>query len=76
MMPKYRDTFFIVSAMGGAVLFVVLASGCTDLKPVQAQPDDLKAQPAQILPKIARANSQAKAATGSAHSAAIAVQQA
>jgi hypothetical protein len=50
-MTKYRDTVFLVSAMSGTALFVLLASGCTDLKPVQAQLDDLKAQMGQFSPK-------------------------
>jgi outer membrane murein-binding lipoprotein Lpp len=72
-MTRYRSTLVTLSA---ASLFVVLASGCTDVKPVQAQLDDLKAQLNQISPKIASADSQAMAAGSSARAAATTAQQA
>ena len=72
-MIQYRNTLVTMSA---ASLFVALASGCTDLKPIQAQLDDLKAQLSQISPKIANADSQAIAAAASARSAASTAQQA
>jgi outer membrane murein-binding lipoprotein Lpp len=65
-----------ILTMGAASLFVVFATGCTDLKPVQAQLDDLKAQLSQISPKIASADSQAMAAASSSRSAASNAQQA
>jgi hypothetical protein len=71
-MIVYRSALL---TLGAASLFVAL-QGCTDLKPVQAQLDDLKAQVNQIAPKIANADSQAMAAAGSARSAATTAQQA
>jgi hypothetical protein len=71
-MTRYRSTLLTASA---ASLFVA-ASGCTDLKPVQAQLDDLKAQISQLSPKVANADNQALAAAGSARSAASSAQQA
>jgi uncharacterized protein (DUF3084 family) len=75
-MTRYRDPLFLASAMGGAALFVLLASGRTDLKPVQAQLDDLKAQIGQFSPKVTRAYSEARTAAEAARSAATAAQQA
>jgi hypothetical protein len=64
LMTKYRNTIFVVSAMGGAVLFVLFASGCIDLKPVQAQLDDLKARISQMPPKVITAYSEGKDGRG------------
>lgn len=72
-MTRYRNTLGTLSA---ASLFILLASGCTDLKPVQAQLDDLKAQLNQISSKIASADSQSMAGASSARSAASTAQQA
>jgi septal ring factor EnvC (AmiA/AmiB activator) len=72
-MTKYRSPLI---ASGSIALCAIFASGCTDLKPVQAQLDDLKAQLSQISPKIASADSQALAAASSARSAAATAQQA
>jgi cob(I)alamin adenosyltransferase len=72
-MTKYRSP---ISMMSAAALFVVFASGCTDLKPVQAQLDDLKSQLSKLSPQIASADSQAIAAAGSARSVAASAQRA
>jgi outer membrane murein-binding lipoprotein Lpp len=72
-MTKYRSPIFMMSA---GALYVVLASGCTDLKPVQAQLDDLKSQLSKLSPQIASADSQAIAAASSARSAAATAQRA
>jgi outer membrane murein-binding lipoprotein Lpp len=70
-MIQYRSRIFM---MGAATLCVVFASGCTDLKPIQAQLDDLKSQVSKLSPQIASAESQANGAAGTAHSAAAAAQ--
>jgi uncharacterized protein HemX len=72
-MTRYRSAFFAMSAVSLSVAF---AAGCTDLKPVQSQLDDLKAQLNQIPPKVANADSQASAAAGSARSADSSAKQA
>jgi len=53
-MTKYRSPILI---MGAATLCVVFASGCTDLKPIQAQLDDLKTQLSKISPETASVES-------------------
>jgi Alanine-zipper, major outer membrane lipoprotein len=70
---RYRSP---IIALSSAALCSVIASGCTDLKPAQAQLDDLKSQLSQISPKIAGADSAALAAAASARSAATAALQA
>jgi hypothetical protein len=66
-MTKFRSPILV----GGlATLCVVFASGCTDLKPVQSQLDDLKAQLSKIPPQTASAESSAQGALSTAHSAA------
>ncbi len=72
-MTMSRNRIFTI---GATSLFLVIAAGCTDLKPVQAQLDDLKSQLNQLSPKIASADSQAMAAANSARSAASNAQQA
>ncbi len=72
-MTKYRSPLI---ALGSVAFCAAVASGCTDLKPVQAQLDDLKSQLSQISPKIASADSQSLAAAASARSAAATAQQA
>jgi uncharacterized protein (DUF3084 family) len=71
-MTKYGDTVFLVSAMSGAALFVLLAAGRTDLKLVLAQLDDLKAQIGQFSPKVTRADNEVRTAAEAAPSAATA----
>ncbi len=63
-------------ALGATTLCVIFASGCTDLKPIQAQLDDLKSQVSKLSPQIASAESQANGAAGTAHTAATAAQHA
>jgi Alanine-zipper, major outer membrane lipoprotein len=72
-MTKYRRPLI---ALSSAALCSFIASGCTDLKPVQAQLDDLKSQLSQISPTIASADSQALAGAASARSAATTAQKA
>ena len=60
-MTRYRSPLI---ALSFAALCTVISSGCTDLKPVQAQLDDLKSQLSQISPKIAGADSAALARRG------------
>ena len=52
-----------------AVAVVVGMVGCTDLKPIQAQIDDLKAQTAKNASDLAGARSAADAANSAAQSA-------
>jgi outer membrane murein-binding lipoprotein Lpp len=66
-MTKYRSPILI---MGAATLCVVFASGCTDLKPIQGQLDDLKTQVGRLSTQPASAESQAQGAMNTAHSAA------
>jgi len=73
LMTRYHSAFFSMSAVSLAAVF---ASGCTDLKPVQTQLDDLKAQLSQISPQVANADRQALAAADSARSAASSAKQA
>jgi uncharacterized protein (DUF3084 family) len=72
-MTRYRR---VISVMSAATLCVVFASGCTDLKPVKAQLDDLQSQLSKLSPQIASADSQAITAAASARSAASAAQRA
>src|SRR6266481_6320587 len=52
-----------------AVACVVAFAGCTDLKPVQAQIDDLKAQVSKLQGDTAKASSEAAAAQSAASGA-------
>ena len=52
-----------------AVACVVAFAGCTDLKPVQAQIDDLKAQVSKLQGDTAKASSEAAAAQSAATAA-------
>ncbi len=72
-MIEYKSRLFVLAA---TTLCIVFASGCTDLKPIQAQLDDLKSQVGKLSPQIASAESQADGAAGTAHSAAAAAQHA
>ncbi len=55
-----------------AVAVVVALAGCTDLKPIQAQIDDLKGQVAKLPPEIQGANSAAAQASAKADAASTA----
>ncbi|MFM8585542.1 MAG: alanine-zipper protein [Gammaproteobacteria bacterium] len=55
-----------------AVMAVAGLAGCTDLKPMQAQIDNLKTQVASLQSQVAAAKSTADAANGAAASAASA----
>jgi chromosome segregation ATPase len=68
-MTKYRHW---IPIMGVTTLCIAFASGCTDLKPIQAQLDDLKAQVGRLNSETARIKSQADAAASAAQSAAAA----
>ncbi|HEY3654081.1 MAG TPA: alanine-zipper protein [Steroidobacteraceae bacterium] len=72
-MTKYKSP---ISLMSAAALCVAFASGCTDLKPVKAQLDDLQSQVSKLSPQIGSVDSQAIAAAGSARSAAATAQRA
>ena len=52
-----------------AVAVVLGMAGCTDLKPMQAQIDDLKAQLSKVNGDVSSAKSSADAANGAAQSA-------
>ena len=52
-----------------AVACVVAFAGCTDLKPIQAQLDDLKSQVSKLQSDTAKASSDAAAANSAAASA-------
>lgn len=72
-MTRYRGPIFMMSA---AVLGIVFASGCTDLKPIQAQIDDLKSQVHNLSSETASIKNQADGAASAARSAAAAAQHA
>ncbi len=52
-----------------AAACVIAFAGCTDLKPIQAQIDDLKSQVAKLQSDTAKAESDAQAAQAAAQSA-------
>ena len=52
-----------------AVACVVAFAGCTDLKPIQSQIDDLKSQVARLQSDTAKASSEAAAARAAAAAA-------
>jgi outer membrane murein-binding lipoprotein Lpp len=52
-----------------AVACVIAFAGCTDLKPIQAQIDDLKSQVGKLQSDVAKASSDAAAANSAAASA-------
>jgi uncharacterized protein DUF3359 len=58
----------VVTAAAAVAVMVGLA-GCTDLKPIQAQIDDLKSQTAKNASDVAAAKSAADAASSAAASA-------
>ena len=62
--------------VSAAALFLVFAAGCTDLKPIQAQIDDLKSQVAKMATAHDSAIGAAKASADSAARAAQAAQTA
>ena len=51
-----------------AAACVIAFAGCTDLKPIQAQIDDLKSQVAKLQSDTAKAESDAQAANSAAQS--------
>jgi murein lipoprotein len=72
-MTKYRIPILM---SGAAALCIVFASGCTDLKPIQAQIDDLKSQVSKLSSEQASIKSRADGALSAAQSAALAAQHA
>jgi outer membrane murein-binding lipoprotein Lpp len=72
-MTKYRTPILMT---GAAAVCVAFASGCTDLKPIQAQIDDLKSQVTTLSAGEVSIKSRADAATGVAQSAGAAAQRA
>jgi murein lipoprotein len=63
-------------AVGAAALWVMCAAGCTDLKPIQAQIDDLKTQVAKNTAGVDSAKAAADSAARAAQAAQTAAQQA
>ena len=61
---------FVIKAAAAAV--VVALAGCTDLKPLQSQVDDLKSQVAKLQSDVAGAKSSADAASAKADAASTA----
>ncbi len=72
-MTTYRTPILMA---GAAALCVVFASGCTDLKPIQAQIDDLKSQVNKLAAEEASTKSRADGAASAAQAAAAAAQRA
>ena len=61
---------------GAAALCVFFASGCTDLKPIQAQLDDLKSQVNKLASEEASTKSRTDSAASTAQAATAAAQRA
>jgi len=55
--------------VSAAAVCLVVFAGCTDLKPIQAQIDDLKSQVSKLQADTAKASSQAAAAQAAASAA-------
>jgi outer membrane murein-binding lipoprotein Lpp len=64
-----KSTMIVKAA---AVAVVVALAGCTDLKPIQAQIDDLKSQVSKLQSEVQGANSAAAQASSQAQSASTA----
>ena len=62
-------TFSTAFKSCAAAACIIAFSGCTDLKPIQAQIDDLKAQVAKLQSDTAKAESDAQAAMSAAQGA-------
>ncbi len=62
-------SFTTTSKVSLAAVCVLAFAGCTDLKPIQSQIDDLKAQVAKLQSDTAKASSEAAAALSAAQSA-------
>lgn len=75
-MTRYRDFARPLLIASGSALATLMAAGCTDLKPVQAQIDDLKTQISKVSGQTTAAESQARAAADAARSAEAAAQHA
>ncbi|HUJ53149.1 MAG TPA: alanine-zipper protein, partial [Steroidobacteraceae bacterium] len=65
---KFMKCASVVKA-AAAVVVVIGMAGCTDLKPIQAQIDDLKSQVGKLTSDTAGAKSSADAANSAAQSA-------
>ncbi len=72
-MTGYRSPIFLMSATAFCIVF---AAGCTDLKPIQAQIDDLKSQVHNLSSEMASVKNQADGAASAARTAAAAAQHA
>ncbi|MGA2710178.1 MAG: alanine-zipper protein [Steroidobacteraceae bacterium] len=72
-MTKYRTPILMT---GAAALCVLFASGCTDLKPIQAQLDDLKSQVNKLAAEEASTKSRTDSAASTAQAATAAAQRA
>jgi murein lipoprotein len=68
---KFMTSTTLFKASLAATCLIAFA-GCTDLKPIQAQIDDLKAQVAKLQSDTAKAQSDANAAMAAAQAAASA----
>jgi outer membrane murein-binding lipoprotein Lpp len=67
-----KGNFYMKSAMfvkAAAVAAVFVLAGCTDLKPIQAQIDDLKSQVAKLQSGVEGANAAAAQASSQAQAA-------
>ena len=65
-----------ILTVGAAALCVMFVAGCTDLKPIQAQIDDLKTQVAKNVAAIDGVKAAADSAARAAQAAQTAAQQA
>jgi hypothetical protein len=75
-MTRYRDFARPLLIASASILATLMTAGCTDLKPVQAQIDDLKSQISKVSGQTTAAESQARAAADAARSAETAAQHA
>jgi outer membrane murein-binding lipoprotein Lpp len=71
-MTRYRNPILL----SAAVASILLATGCTDLKPLQSQVDDLKAQVSKLSAQEASTKSAADSAASAAQAALAAAQRA
>jgi murein lipoprotein len=62
-------TSFTILKTSVAALCIIAFAGCTDLKPIQAQVDELKSQVSKLNTDVAKAQSDANAAMSAAQSA-------
>ena len=75
-MTRYRQYRTPIFLTGAATLCVVFGAGCTDLKPTQAQLDDLKSQVTKLSAQTASVERQANSAADAARAASSSAQHA